>query len=175
MSWDTRRLFPKHGWRTQPGHKTIVLGRGMVRFDYPASWIVTPGSMSVVLEDPARTNRLETTYVSMTAFGQEPFPPVADVLDHMTSSIFADRVQYGALREEIRRGIEIAWRQSPLKTRDASERTLRGCIARRATVDCILIHAYPSEDPEAAAVWETVLDTLVLDTLIRDPRRGPDE
>jgi hypothetical protein len=34
------RLEPGHGWRAQPNHKILVLGRGAVRLEIPETWVV---------------------------------------------------------------------------------------------------------------------------------------
>ena len=36
------QLKAKHTWKCKPGHSICVLDRGVVRFEYPSSWIVEP-------------------------------------------------------------------------------------------------------------------------------------
>src|SRR6516162_5870891 len=51
MSEHRLRLKDNHTWKSKPGYSICVIDRGLVRFDYPSSWIVEPGEGAVHLHD----------------------------------------------------------------------------------------------------------------------------
>jgi hypothetical protein len=176
MTWDFRRLLPGHGWQTRPGCKTIVLDRGAVQLDYPRSWLVVPTSGSIALFDrqpPAYENRLEVSYFRGPPVDWSGFPLV-DLVDSVTSRP-RKHASCGPLREEIRRGIELAWRELYFSAEPPRDGVcFRVCVARHGGVHCLI--TYESLDTGQCCpddVWECVLDTLVLDRGIADPARGP--
>ncbi|HUH03698.1 MAG TPA: hypothetical protein VML75_17005 [Kofleriaceae bacterium] len=178
MPWDIRRLLPGHGWSTRNGCKTIVLDRGAVQFDYPRSWMVEPGAVTVALLDrkPPKGNRLEVCCFRLPPRDWSRLP-VADLVDDVTSKPRKYAV-YGPLREEIRRGIEIAWRDSTFMPSQAwlahHARCFRVCVARLGNVHCLLTYEFAClHRARCNDAWDTVLETLQLDRVIADPREGP--
>lgn len=176
MTWELRSLLPGHFWRTRPGCKTIVVDRGAVQFDYPRSWFVQPNSGSVALFDqkpPAHESRLEVSYFSLPPLDWSGLP-VADLIDRVTSKP-RDNATCGPLREEIRRGIELAWRDVYLVSPQSGRRAcFRTCVARRGGILCLITYeCFGADHSRHDEIWETVLETLVLDRAVRDPRLGP--
>jgi hypothetical protein len=177
MSWNIRRLLPGHGWHTRPGCRTIVLDRGAVQFDYPRSWIVVPSTDSVAIcdrEPPANQSRLEVSFLRLPLPEYEELPPAADLVDRVTSPA-RDNATNGPLREEIRHGIEVAWRDIFLgSTPRRPDGLFRVGIARRGAIHCLITYEWlGGHQARRDDVWEEVLDTLVLDRSISDPARGP--
>lgn len=177
MTWDFRKLLPGHRWVTRAGSKTIVLDGGAVRFDYPRSWVVVPTTGSIAVcdrEPPGHESRLEVSYFRLPIPEEVELPPVVDFVDRVTSRDHENST-YGPLREEIRRGIEVAWRDIMAAPRPASSTVrFRVGIARHGSIHCLITYEFlgPNQD-RCDAVWEDVLDTLVLDRVISDPARGP--
>lgn len=178
MPWDIRRLLPGHGWHTRTGCRTIVLDRGAVQFDYPRSWMVDPRAASVALLDrkPPNGNRLEVSCLRLPPRDWSRLP-VADLVDEVTSKP-RKHVVRGPLREEIRRSIEIAWRDSTFVPEQAwlahHAVCLRVCIARLGSVHCLLTYEFRClHRARCDDAWNTVLDTLQLDRIIADPCAGP--
>lgn len=168
-------MLRRHAWRACDGRKTIALDRAAVRFDYPQSWYVQPASDGLTLFDrkpPAYQSRLEVSYFAGPPVSDGE-SPVADFVDRVTSKP-RDNATYGPLREEIRRGIELAWRDTCFHaawtTRHAC---LRACLARRDGVHCLITYEYWGDDQtHRDDVWETVLETLVLGRVMIDPTSG---
>lgn len=175
-----RTLLPGHTWRTRQRCKTMVLDRGAVQFDFPRSWLVEPAPDSVTVFDrrpPADESRLTVSYLRQPAVDWSGLP-VADLVDRLTSKP-RDNATCGPLREEIRRGIELAWREMFFALPRSPRHVLfRVCVARRAGVICLITHedwagARGKKRGRHDDVWLTVLDTLVLDRVVVDPARGP--
>lgn len=178
VPWDLRRLLRKHRWTTREGCKTIVLNHGAVQFDYPRSWAVSAGADSVSLYEhpPRKGNRLEVSCLYFPPVDWSELP-VADLLDDVTT-LERERVTPGPLREEIRRGIELAWRDLTVfpRRRWLAHRAIcvRVCMARYGNAHCLLTYEFRRKDrARCEEAWENVLDTLVLDREIADPAAGP--
>ena len=176
MNWDIVKLWTRHTWRPQKGWKTIVLDRGAVQFDYPRSWFVEPTTGSVALFDrkpPADANRLEVSYFRTRPIDWSELS-IADLVDNVTSKP-RENATCGPLREEIRGGIELAWRDTHFRSDASGARAcFRVCVARRGGVHCLITYEFWGADQTLCdSVWETVLDTLALDRVIADPARGP--
>lgn len=178
MPWDLRRLLPNHTWTSRAGCLTMVLDRGAVQFDYPRSWTAKPGTGSVALFDrtPPRGNRLEVSCMRIPAMDW-PGIAVADLVDHVTSKP-RNNATRGPLREEIRRGIELASRDltfaPPQQWLAFQAMCFRVCIARYGGVHCLITYEFRRADrTRCEQVWDIVLETLVLDRVIADPLAGP--
>jgi hypothetical protein len=176
MTWELRKLLPGHFWQTHAGCKTIILDRGAVQFDYPRSWVVQPDDGSVALFDrtpPADDSRLEVSYFRLPPIDLSDLP-VADLIDRVTSKE-REHATCGPLREEIRGGMELAWRDVNFAHAQSGRRAcFRVCVARRGGVQCLITYEFWSRDRSRPdKIWQTVLETLVLDRVVRDPARGP--
>ena len=178
MPWDLRRLLPGHTWSTRAGCKTIVLDRGAVQFDYPRNWNAEPGAGSVALFDrtPPKGNRFEVSCMRLPPVDWSGLP-VADLVDDVTSKP-REHATCGPLREEIRRGIEICWRDVTFAPHEAwlARRAMcfRVCVARRGGIHCLVTYEFRRIDrARCDAAWDIVLETLVLDRVIADPLAGP--
>jgi hypothetical protein len=177
MKWDVRMLLPRHMWQTLQGCKTIVLDRGAVQFDYPRSWFVEPSPGSVALFDrrpSAYESRLEVSYFRSPSVDWSGLP-VADVVDRVTSKP-REHATCGPLREEIRRGIELAWRDTICFSPKSPQRAcFRVCVARRGGIHCLITYEFWGADRTLCDdVWQAVLETLVIDRAVVDPTRGPE-
>lgn len=175
MAGKLRRLLQGHFWQTRLGCKTLVLDRGAVQFDYPRSWIVEPCTGSVALFDrkpPADESRLDVSYFRLPQVDWSGLP-VADLIDDVTSRE-RDNAKAGPLREEIRGGIELAWRDVRFVAPRSQRRAcFRVCVARRGSIHCLITHEFFGDHARSDEIWHTILDTLVLDRLVHDATRGP--
>ena len=180
IPWDIRKLLPGHRWQTRAACKTIVLDRGAVQFDYPRSWVVVPNSESVAIcdrEPPANQSRLEVSFFRVAVPECEELPPAADFVDRVTSRK-RENATYGPLREEIRRGVEVAWRDILLRAPTKRSAALfRVGIARRGSIHCLITYEYFGARRERCdEVWEELLETLMLDRSSDRPHGpGPDD
>jgi hypothetical protein len=48
---ERKRLARGHGWRAQPNHNILVLGRGTVQLEYPRDWILDADDDCVKVRD----------------------------------------------------------------------------------------------------------------------------
>lgn len=174
MAGELRKLLQGHFWRTREGCKTIVLDRGAVQFDYPRSWTVEPCAGSVTLFDrrpPADESRIDVSYFRLPPVDWSGLP-VADLIDGVTSKE-RDNATPGPLREEFRRGIELAWRNVRFVAPGSQARAcFRVCVARHRSIHCLITCEFHGANPRADEIWETILDTLVLDRPVHDVARG---
>ena len=163
-----KRLLRNRAWTTRDGCNTIILDRGVVRFDYPKSWSAEPQGRSVALLDSAapEANRLEVSYIRVPGVDFSKLP-VTELVDGVTSQP-REHATCGPLREEIRRGIEMCWREVTFTPAEPwrGEETVcfRVCVARHRSVHCLITYEFRRDDAERCdAAWDTVLDTLALD------------
>lgn len=169
MTWDLRNLLRRRAWWTRDGCKTIAAHRAIVQFDYPRTWSAEQLSDGFAVFDrkpPAHQSRIDVSYFAVPFVGVNE-PPVADFVDRVTSRPRANAT-CGPLREEIRRGIELAWRDICFRADwTARHASLRACLARRGGVHCLITYEYWGDDDEHRdEVWETALATLVLDSTV---------
>lgn len=170
---ETLRLPKNHGWKARPGHKILVLGRGAVRFDYPAHWVAllpeAPDEISVKLHNrrpPADDWRLEVSYLTLN--------PAIDFSGLSVSTLLQDAVLKDDSRKpfwrsgvtEVKRtdGVEYAWAEmafiDPIEQRVACS---RACLARGHGVQPLITLDYWEEDAGTVLpAWEEVLRTLQL-------------
>lgn len=162
---DLRKLLRGHFWPARQGCNTLVLDRGAVQFDYPRSWVVQPTTGSVALFDrkpPAGEHRLEVSYFRTPPIDWSGLP-AADLIDGVTSRE-RDNARPGPLREEIRGGIELAWRDVRFVSPESRRRAcFRVCVARRAGIHCLITYEFWGDPARPDEIWHTMLDTLVLD------------
>ena len=178
MPWDLRRLLPNHTWTSRAGCLTMVLDRGAVQFDYPRSWSAQPGAGSIALFDrtPPKGNRLEVSCLRLPAVDWSGLP-IVELVDQVTSKPRRNATP-GPLREEFRRGIELALRDltfAPPQPWLASQAMcFRVCMARYGGVHCLITYEFRRADgARCEDAWDVVLETLVLDRVIADPLAGP--
>lgn len=178
MPWDIRQLLRGHRWTTRDGCKTMVLNRGEVRFDYPRSWAVSPRRNKVALYEraPHKGNRLEVSCLHFPPLDWSELP-VADLLDDVTT-VEREQVTPGPLREEIRRGIELAWRDMTVVPRERWLAYFAMCVrvgmARYGNAHCLITYEFRKRHrARCEDIWDNVLDTLVLNDEIADPAAGP--
>ena len=60
------QLKAKHTWKCKPGYSICVLDRGVVRFEYPSSWIVEPKDGALHLYD--RPSSVESCDLGVSLF-----------------------------------------------------------------------------------------------------------
>jgi hypothetical protein len=148
-----------------------------VRFDYPQDWFVLPDENSVNLYDkapPDDDSRLAVSYLRLPPIDWSGLSVAA-----LLEAVMRDDeppIHTGRPISAVQRGdLELAWREvnflDPGGKREARSRT---CIARRATLQCLITYDFWAADLEQCeAAWAMVLETLELGEFIADPARGP--
>lgn len=172
----TLRLREDHTWKSQPGCKIFVLGRGAVRFDYPEEWVVVPASDSIEIYDrqpPDDDCRLAVSYMPIPAIDWSGLP-LSFLVEQSNERDPRPIFHRGEIIERRRGDLELAWRElrfvDPNEQREACSLF---CLGRKGRVQAILTFDFWATDAERCLpVWSTVLKTLELDEPIADPTRG---
>lgn len=172
-----KKLRADHRWSARPGCRIFVADGGAVRFDFPADWIVIPDADSIKLHDkppPDDDCVLAVSYLRLPPVDWSGLP-LTDLVESATRGDERPIATWGAITELRRGDLEIAWREmrfvDPRERRDACSRL---CIARWGGIQALLtVEFWAADAARCGAVWDLVLETLVLDDRIRDPTRGP--
>ena len=171
------RLAPGHGWRAQPGHKIVVLGRGAVRVEVPETWVVEVADDCVKAYDkepPDDDCVLAVSYHHWPAVaGQE-----LRVASLVRSSLESDErsfLEITPVTEETHIDIGLAWAQGRfLDPRLDREAYARLCIARRQEIQALLTFDFWLSDLAwCHPQWTAFLASLQLGQQVADPLRGP--
>lgn len=172
----TSRLATSHGWRAQPNHKIVVLGRGAVRFEIPEVWVVEVADDCVKAFDrkpPGDECVLAASYHHWPAVGRNLAigSLVRDVLEKDERSFLA----IDPVVEDSKIDIILAWAQArfidPRVNREALSRL---CLARKAEIQALLTFDFWSSDlAQCDSNWNVFLATLQIGQWVQDPLRGP--
>lgn len=179
----THHLRPDHGWRASPGYKLIVLGRGLMQFEYPHTWIVIPGETSFKLHD--RTPPHDDIVLEVSIL---PLPPVdwkrvslPFLLQDSQLTTGYRVIEEKDIHKYTRPDLQVVWCEYRAMEQDPAvkEETLRECVWRQAMcqsgdVFSLMTFGCWSEFHERAApVWDHILHSIVMDRYIEDPTAGP--
>ena len=175
MSVEKLQLKANHTWKSKDGYSICVLERGLVRFDYPSTWIVEAEEGAVFLHDLPPS--IESCDLGVSLF-RVPAQAIADLpLDEMLlHSLDSERSPYH--QSEIHRGerpdLEIVWLEQkyldPGQNRDAR---FRVALARGAVICLISMNYWTDRAPKLEPEWDEVLRTLMLGIQVSDPTAGP--
>ena len=173
----TLRMKKNHGWRAKPGNKIFVADRGAVRFDFPESWVMEPGSDSIKLRDlppPDDKCLLQVSVMRLAAgIDWERFP-LPEVLEVVIKDDPRGTTPHGDVVHVRRPSHEFAWRETrfidPVEKREAYSRTL---LARASNIQpLITLELWPEDTAWVDPIWDEVLHSLRVGEYIRDPTRG---
>ena len=175
MGVEKLKLKDNHTWKSKPGNSICVLDRGLVRFDYPSSWIVEPEDGAVHLHD--RPPSVESCDLGVSIF-RLPGAHIQELSldDTLRETLGEDRKPY--LQSEIRhiaRGdLEVAWlQQSYLDAEYKRDARFRVALARGPILCLISMNYWSSRAAGLERVWDELLRTLVMGMQIEDPTAGP--
>lgn len=169
------KLKPNHTWKSKPGYSICVLERGLVRFDYPRSWIVEPAEGAVHLHD--RPASVESCDLGVSIF-RVPNVHLQDLsLDQMLRDVLGgDREPYeqSEIYRSARSDVEIAWlEQKYVDAEYNRDARFRVALARGPVLCLISMNYWSNRAAGVERVWEEVLRTLVFDVPVADPTAGP--
>jgi hypothetical protein len=170
------RLVRGHGWRAQPNHKILVLGRGAARLEIPETWVVEMSDDCVKVFDknpPDDDCTLAVSYHHWPAIGQN-----LSVASLVRSALEGDErcfVTIDPIVEETKIDIALAWAQGTfIDPRTNGEACARLCIARKAQIQALLTFDFWLSDfASCDSQWRMFLATLQLGQWVADPLRGP--
>jgi len=177
-SWvkETLTLNENHNWKTKPGLRIFVAGRGAVRFDMPQDWYFEPKEKSFRFLDKAPPDEdccLEVSYNLLPPADWSDFPLVG-ILKKVVADDDRNAIAHGEIIKLKRQTARIVWTEIKfIDSQENREAYSRICIGLGSGVQCLITFEYWVDDAERCIpVWDTVMDTLVLGLFIRDPRTG---
>ena len=175
MAVEKLRLKDNHTWKSKPGYSICVIDRGLVRFDYPSSWIVEPEEGAVHLHD--RPPSVESCDLGVSIF-PVPAEDIRELSldDALRDSLGDDRTPYRQSEiHHVERGdLEIAWVEQRYKDADHNrDARFRVALVRGPVLCLISMNYWSNRAAGLERVWEEVLRTLVMGVRIADPTAGP--
>ena len=176
MSVEKLRLKDNHTWKTRPGNSICVIERGLVRFDYPSSWIVEPDEQGAVhLHD--RPPSVESCDLGVSVFHLPPELIRELSLDDMLrNALDKERKPYeqSDIYHTAVGDIEMAWlEQKYIDTARKRDARFRAALARGTTLCLISMNYWADRAAALEPVWDEVLRTLVMGVHVDDPTAGP--
>ncbi len=178
LQWlkETLELKEDHNWKSEPGTRIFVAGRGAVRFDVPEDWHFEPDEKSFRFLDKKPPNddcRLEVSFNLLPPGNWAEFP-IVPLLRQVLKDETRDAIEQGEIIKLKRQTARIVWTQikfiDPVEHRPAYSRI---CIGLGSGVQCLITFDYWEDDAERLTpVWDTVMKSLVLGLYISDPRTG---
>ncbi|MCC3504110.1 MAG: hypothetical protein JGK23_14925 [Microcoleus sp. PH2017_19_SFW_U_A] len=164
---ETLELKEDHNWKSKPGTRIFVAGRGAVRFDVPQDWHFEPDTKSFRFTDkkpPDDDCCLEVSFNLLPPGNWGEFPLVP-LLQKIVEDDTRNPIDPGDIIQLKRQTARVVWTQ-----REAYSRI---CIGLGSNVQCLITFDYWVDDAERlTSVWDTVMDSLVLGLFISDPRTG---
>jgi hypothetical protein len=175
MSVEKFKLKDNHTWKSKPGYSICVLDRGVVRFDYPSTWILETKDGAVLLHD--REPSIESCDLGVSIF-RMPAEMIAELSleDMLLNSLGSERKPYqqSEIRHVQRGDLEIAWlEQRYVESGQNRDARFRVALARGPVICLISMNYWSDRASGLELVWEEVLRTLVMGMHVADPTAGP--
>lgn len=190
--WNKRdlRMADDHGWRCKPGYRIFVADRGAVRFDIPASWVVTVDDEGVKLHDkqpPDDNARIQLSVFyppAVVDWSQSPLATLlGNALDERDPEAAGDFISQAPISHVLRPGLEIVWtevrRLDPTERRESRHRHLfaRGkgtdLGVERDILAFVTLDFWPEDAAHCQSMWKELIRSLRIGQFVADPRIGP--
>jgi len=168
------KLKAKHTWKSKPGYSICVLDRGMVRFDYPSSWVVKAGEGAVHVHD--REPSVESCDLGVSIF-HVPGEATKDLPleELLMGSLGGDREPYeqSEIRQLQRGDIQISWLEQRYTDTDYQrDARFRVALARGLFLCLITMNYWANRASGVERVWDEVLRSLDMGLQVTDPTAG---
>jgi hypothetical protein len=175
MGVEKLRLKDNHTWKSKPGFSICVIDRGVVRFDYPSSWIVEPDEGAVHLHD--RPPSVESCDLGVSIF-RVPAEHVRELSldDTLRETLGPERKPYrqSEIHHIVRGDLETAWLEQRYNDAEYNrDARFRVALARGPVLCLISMNYWSNRAAGLEPVWDEVLRTLVMGERIADPTAGP--
>jgi hypothetical protein len=174
--WDKQelRLPDGHGWRAKAGNQIFVADRGAVRFDFPNTWIVEPGSGSVKFFDrqpPDDQCTLEVSFWRLPPGIDWTELPLEKLLIDAMGEPDPEEIGRAEPKRRKRGDIEYVWIETRfIDKNEKREACARTCVARGSNVTTLIsFYFWPEDYTRLDPIWREVLRSLQLGQYIEDP------
>lgn len=178
LQWlkENLELKEDHNWKSKPGTRIFVAGRGALRFDVPHDWHFEPDTKSFRFLDkkpPHDDCRLEASF-NLLPPGNWADLPLVPLLKQVVRDDERNVVEQGEIIQLKRQTARIVWTQIKfIDSQENREAYSRTCIGVGSGVQCLITFDYWADDVDRLLpVWDTVMESLVLGLYIRDPQTG---
>jgi hypothetical protein len=178
LKWlkETHQLQEGHNWKSEPGTRIFVAGRGALRFDVPQDWYFEPDEKSFRFLDKKPPNddcRLEASYNLLPPGDWANFPLVS-LLEQVVRDDERNPLEIGEIIQLKRQTARVVWTEIKfIDSQENREAYSRICIGLGSGVQCLITFEYWANDAKRCIpVWDTVMRSLVLGLYIRDPKTG---
>jgi len=174
---ETLQINENHGWKSKPGYKIFVAGRGAVRFDVPRDWHFEPKEKSFRFCDappPDEDCCLEVSYNHLPEHDWNLFP-LAHTLKKVVEADSRNVIEKGEVITLKRQTARIVWTELKfIDTQDGEREAFsRICVGIGSRIQCLITFEYWADQAEKMTpVWDEVMNSLVLGLYIADPRTG---
>jgi hypothetical protein len=173
---ETIALKDNHRWKTKPGYKIFVAGRGAVRFDVPQKWAFKPDEKSFKFFDKAPPDENCGLEVSFNLYPGADFSsvPLEDIVNQIAERDSRNVIAKGEVITAQRQTARIVWIELKfIDSQENREAFSRICVGLGSGVQCLITFDYWADDADRfTPVWDEVLRTLTLGLFIRDPSTG---
>jgi len=168
------KLKDNHTWKCQPGHSICVLDRGVVRFEYPSSWVVEPGEGAVHLHD--RPPSVESCDFGVSLFRVPGVLHELNLDEMLMASLGGDRKPYqqSQIHRTADAARDIVWiEQRYTDAEHKRDARFRVALVRGPVLLLISMNYWANRAAGLERVWDGVLRTLIFGEPIADPAAGP--
>ena len=177
ISMQTLKLKDNHTWKCRPGWCICVLDRGLVRFDYPAHWILEPDEDSGTIHLHDRKPSLESCDLGVSIYRIPMKAIQAMRMEELLLQSLQERVgtcQQSAVERVPREDIELIWVEQRYIDKDHNrDARFRVALARGETLCLISMNYWADRAPSLEPIWDEVMRTLRMGLLVTDPTAGP--
>ena len=169
------KLKGNHSWKSKPGHSICVIDRGLVRFEFPSSWIVEPKDGAVHLHDQQPS--VESCDLGVSIF-HVPAEHVGELCleDTLRAAVAGERKPYqeSEIHHITNFDTEVVWlEQRYIDAEYNRDARFRVAFVRGAALCLISMNYWSSRAAGLERVWDDVLRTLSFGEQIEDPTAGP--
>lgn len=169
------KLKENHTWKSQPGQSICVIDRGLVRFEYPSTWIAEPKDGAVHLHDQSPS--VESCDLGVSIFHVPGAHVVELCLDEMLlAALSGDRVPYqqSEIHHTTNFGTDVSWLEQRYVDQEYKrDARFRVALARGPALCLISMNYWSDRAAGLEPVWDEVLRTLAFGEQIKDPTAGP--
>ena len=171
------KLKPNHQWRTPPGYKLIVMGRGAVHICFPRGWVdhaTEHGSIRLHdAEPPGDSCRMEISFFIIDV-GRAFYP-----FEHLVRNMGKAKTDIERLnpKEPVfsrRDGLRFGWMESNYHDPDNGRLVCsRSLLVYGHKVQALITYdCWADRVEEFEPVWNTLLKTMRLGQYVPDPSTG---
>ena len=176
-----------HSWRSAPGYSICVMGRGDLRFEYPAGWVHKPTQTSLKFHNvpyPHDSIVLEVSVLKLPGvidWKTAPDSVQPGVTLVKTLQAAGHRVTPDQIRQETFPGVVFHWLEYEAPDTENGKPTIWrqghcspvGVYTGHTLLGIMTLGYYLERKADGEAIWQNLLRSTVMGDYTVDPIRGP--